>query len=88
MKQLLYLRTLGIAHLRCAASRELIFQMLQDSRHEGPKRTIWRYLDVAKPVALAVEIVTPATSERGQQHPHGDQHAGWKEGVAQEEHAR
>jgi hypothetical protein len=26
------------------------------------KRTIWRYLDVVKPVALAVEIVTPATS--------------------------
>ena len=27
------------------------------------KRTIWRYLDVAKPMALAVEIVTPPTSE-------------------------
>ena len=27
------------------------------------KRTMWRYLDVAKPMALAVEIVTPPTSE-------------------------
>ena len=28
------------------------------------KRTIWRYLDVAKLVELEVEMVTPATSER------------------------
>jgi len=62
VKQILYIRTLGIAHLRGFASRAPIFQMLQDSRHEGPKRTIWRYLDVPKPVELEVEIVIPATS--------------------------
>jgi hypothetical protein len=62
LKQHLYNRTFGIAHLRGFASRAPIFQMLQDSRHEGPKRTIWRYLDVPKPVELEVEIVIPATS--------------------------
>ena len=60
LKQILYLRTLGIAHLRGFASRALIFQVLQSLTI---KRTIWRYLDVAKPVELTVEIDTPATSE-------------------------
>ena len=60
VKQLLYIRTLGIAHIRGFASRTRIFQMMQSL---VIKRTIWRYLDVAKPVALVVEIVTPATSE-------------------------
>ena len=56
----LYTRTLGIAHIRGYASRAPIFQMMQSL---VIKRTIWRYLVVAKPMALAVEIVTPATSE-------------------------
>ena len=59
VKQHLYLRTLGIAHIRGFASRAPIFQTMQSL---VIKRTIWRYLDVAKPMALAVEIVTPATS--------------------------
>ena len=56
----LYIRTLGIAHLRGFASCAPIFQMMQSL---AIKRTIWRYLDVAKLVALAVEIVNPPTSE-------------------------
>ena len=60
VKMLLYIRTLGIAHLRGFASRAPIFQMMQSL---AIKRTIWRYLDVAKLVALAVEIVTWPTSE-------------------------
>ena len=60
VKQHLYNRTFGIAHIRRYASRAPIFQMMQSL---AIKRTIWRYLDVAKPVALAVEIVTPPTSE-------------------------
>ena len=60
LKQHLYNRTFGIAHIRGFASRAPIFQMMQSL---AIKRTIWRYLDVAKPVALAVEIVTPPTSE-------------------------
>ena len=60
VKQHLYNRTFGIAHIRGYASRAPIFQMMQSL---AIKRTIWRYLDVAKPVALAAEIVTPATSE-------------------------
>ena len=62
MKQHLYNRTFGIAHIRGFASRAPIFQMMQSL---AIKRTIWTYLDVAKPVALAVEIVTPPTSEYG-----------------------
>ena len=60
VKQLLYIRTLGIAHIRGFASRAPIFQMMQSL---AIKRRIWRYLDVAKPVALAMEIVAPTTSE-------------------------
>ena len=60
VKQHLYNRTFGIAHIRGFASRAPIFQMMQSL---AIKRTIWRYLDVAKPVALAVEIVTPPTSD-------------------------
>ena len=60
VKQLLYIRTLGIAHIRGFASRAPIFQMMQSL---AIKRRIWRYLDVAKLVALAVEIVTWPTSE-------------------------
>ena len=60
VKQHLYNRTFGIAHIRGFASRAPIFQMMQSL---AIKRTIWRYLDVAKLVELAVEIVTPATSE-------------------------
>ena len=60
VKQHLYNRTFGIAHIRGFASRKPIFQMMQSL---AIKRTIWRYLDVAKLVALEVEIVTPATSE-------------------------
>ena len=60
VKQHLYNRTFGIAHIRGFASRAPIFQMMQSL---AIKRTIWRYLDVAKPVALTVEIVTPATSD-------------------------
>ena len=60
VKQHLYLRTLGIAHIRGFPSRAPIFQMMQSL---AIKRTIWRYLDVAKPVALTVKIVTPPTSE-------------------------
>ena len=59
VKQHLYNRTFGIAHIRGFASRAPIFQMMQSL---AIKRTIWRYLDVAKPVALAAEIVTPETS--------------------------
>jgi len=62
VKMLLYIRTLGIAHIRGYASRAPIFQMMQSLTI---KRTIWRYLDVAKPVALVVEIVAPATSNFG-----------------------
>ena len=60
VKQILYIRTLGIAHLRGFASRAPIFQTMQSLTI---KRTIWRYLDVAKLVKLAVEIVAPPTSE-------------------------
>ena len=60
VKQHLYNRTFGIAHIRGYASRAPIFQMMQSL---AIKRTIWRYLDVAKPVALTVKIVTPPTSE-------------------------
>jgi len=60
LKQHLYNRTFGIAHIRGYASRAPIFQMLQSI---AIKRTIWRYLNVAKLVDLAVEIVTPATNE-------------------------
>ena len=60
VKMLLYIRTFGIAHIRGYASRAPIFQMMQSL---AIKRTIWRYLDVAKLVELTVEIVTPATSE-------------------------
>ena len=60
VKQHLFNRTFGIAHIRGFASRAPIFQMMQSL---AIKRTIWRYLDVAKLVALEVEIVTPATSE-------------------------
>ena len=60
VKQHLYSRTFGIAHIRGYASRAPIFQMMQSL---AIKRTIWRYLDVAKLVELTVEIVTPATSE-------------------------
>ena len=60
LKQILYIRTLGIAHLRGFASRARIFQMMQSLTI---KRTIWRYLDFAEPMALEVEIVTPPTSE-------------------------
>ena len=60
VKQHLYNRTFGIAHIRGFASRAPIFQMMQSL---AIKRTIWRYLDVAKLVELEVEIVTPATSE-------------------------
>jgi len=60
VKQHLYNRTFGIAHIRGFASRAPIFQMMQSL---AIKRTIWRYLDVAKPVALAVEIITPPMSE-------------------------
>ena len=41
VKQLLYIRTLGIAHLRGFASRAPIFQMMQSL---AIKRTIWRYV--------------------------------------------
>jgi hypothetical protein len=58
----LYTRTLGIAHIRGYASRAPIFQNMQSL---VIKRTIWRYLDVAKPIALAVEIVNPPTSVLG-----------------------
>ena len=61
VKQHLYNRTFGIAHIRGFASRAPIFQMMQSL---AIKRTIWRYLDVAKLVPLAVELVTPPTSER------------------------
>ena len=60
VKVLLYIVTFGIAHIRGFASRAPIFQMMQSITI---KRTIWRYLDVAKPVELEVEIVTPPTSE-------------------------
>ena len=60
VKVLLYIVTFGIAHIRGFASRAPIFQMMQSLTI---KRTIWRYLDVAKPVELEVEIVTPPTSE-------------------------
>ena len=56
----LYTRTLGIAHIRGYASRAPIFQMMQSL---AIKRIIWKYLDVAKLVALVVEIVNPPTSE-------------------------
>jgi len=62
VKVLLYIVTFGIAHIRGFASRAPIFQMMQSLTI---KRTIWRYLDVAKPVELEVEIVYPATSEYG-----------------------
>ena len=60
MKILLYILTFSIAHIRGFASRAPIFQMMQSLTI---KRTIWRYLDVAKLVELEVKIVTPATSE-------------------------
>ena len=60
VKQHLYNRTFGIAHIRGYASRAPIFQMMQSL---AIKRTMWRYLDVAKLVALDVEIVTPAMSK-------------------------
>ena len=60
VKQQLYIATLGLAHTRGAASRKRIFQVLKSL---AVKRTIWRYLDVAKLVDLAVEIATPPTSE-------------------------
>ena len=60
LKQHLYNRTFGIAHIRGYASRAPIFQMMQSL---AIKRTIWRYLDVAKLVELTVDIVTPATNE-------------------------
>jgi len=60
VKMLLYIRTFGIAHIRGYASRAPIFQMMQSL---AIKRTIWRYLDVAKLVELTVDIVTPATNE-------------------------
>jgi len=60
VKQHLYNRTFGIAHLRGFASRAPIFQMMQSL---AIKRTIWRYLDVAKLVELEMEIITPATNE-------------------------
>ena len=41
VKQLLYIRTLGIAHLRGFASRAPIFQMMQSL---AIKRAIWRYV--------------------------------------------
>ena len=62
MKQHLYNRTFGIAHIRGFASRAPIFQMMQSL---AIKWTIWRYLDVAKLVELEVEIVNPPTSEYG-----------------------
>ena len=60
VKQHLYISTLGLAHTRGAAARKRIFQVLQSV---AVKRKIWRYLDFAKLVDLAVEIVTPAMSE-------------------------
>ena len=60
VKQHLYNRTFGIAHIRGFASRAPIFQMMQSL---AIKWTIWRYLDVAKLVELEVEIVNPPTSE-------------------------
>ena len=62
VKMLLYILTLGIAHIRGYASRAPIFQMMQSL---VIKRTIWRYLDVAKLVELEVEIATPPTSVLG-----------------------
>ena len=41
VKLLLYIRTLGIAHLRGFASRAPIFQMMQSL---AIKRAIWRYV--------------------------------------------
>ena len=60
VKQHLYISTLGLAHTRGAAARMRIFQVLQSV---AVKRNIWRYLDFAKLVDLAVEIVTPAMNE-------------------------
>ena len=62
MKQHLYNRTFGIAHIRGFASRAPIFQMMQSL---AIKRTIWRYLDVAKLVELEVGIATLPTNEYG-----------------------
>ena len=59
-KQIIYARIFGLAHLRGFATRAPIFQMMQSLTI---KRTIWRFFDVAKPVELKVEIVTPPTSE-------------------------
>jgi len=60
VKQHLYNRTFGIAHIRGYASRAPVFQIMQSL---AIKRTIWRYLDVAKLVELEVEIATPPTNE-------------------------
>ena len=63
VKQHLYNRTFGIAHIRGYASRAPIFQIMMQSL--AIKRTMWRYLDVVKLVELEVEIVNPPTSVLG-----------------------
>ena len=51
--------TIGLAEIRADDSAYLARVMAI----VGLKELIWRYVDVAKPVELAVTIVTPATSE-------------------------
>jgi hypothetical protein len=59
VKRAIWNLTIGLAEIRADDSAYLARVMAI----VGLKELIWRYVDVAKLVALAVEIVIPATSE-------------------------
>ena len=60
MKRAIWNLAIGLAEIRANDSAYLARVMAI----VGLKELIWRYVDVAKPVALAVEIVTPPMSEK------------------------